>query len=217
MKITYIYHSSFLVELENHLLLFDYYQGKLPYLDPNKSLYIFVSHSHNDHYNKSIYQIVHPNKKYILSHDILDSNVSLYPNESYQIDDLEIITLLSTDLGLAYCIKVEEKMIYHAGDLNWWDWKDEDQEFLTYQKETYKKQIKTIHHLSFDVMFVVVDPRLEKTMNKGLSYLISKVKSDLYIPMHFSSNPQYLIKHIIKHPNIQILTDNNPVYIKTPK
>ena len=30
MKVTYIHHSSFLAELENSYLLFDYYQGAIP-------------------------------------------------------------------------------------------------------------------------------------------------------------------------------------------
>ena len=30
MKITYISHSGFAVELENHIFLFDYYKGEIP-------------------------------------------------------------------------------------------------------------------------------------------------------------------------------------------
>ena len=30
MKITYLYHSGFAVELDRHVLVFDYYKGKLP-------------------------------------------------------------------------------------------------------------------------------------------------------------------------------------------
>ena len=32
MKITYIHHSSFLVETEENYFLFDYFEGKLPQL-----------------------------------------------------------------------------------------------------------------------------------------------------------------------------------------
>ena len=37
MKITYIHHSSFSAELEKCILLFDYFKGKLPKFDINKS------------------------------------------------------------------------------------------------------------------------------------------------------------------------------------
>ena len=46
MKITFIEHSGFMVEMEHTVLLFDYYHGKIPTFDKNKMLYVFVSHSH---------------------------------------------------------------------------------------------------------------------------------------------------------------------------
>jgi L-ascorbate metabolism protein UlaG (beta-lactamase superfamily) len=57
MKITFIHHSSFLVETENLYLLFDYFQGTIPVLDPNKPLYVLASHSHHDHYNRRIFDL----------------------------------------------------------------------------------------------------------------------------------------------------------------
>lgn len=36
MKITYIHHSSFLVETEENYFLFDYFEGKLPQLKEDK-------------------------------------------------------------------------------------------------------------------------------------------------------------------------------------
>ena len=42
MKVTYLYNSGFLVELKNHILLFDYYQGTIPDLNPSKPLYVFM-------------------------------------------------------------------------------------------------------------------------------------------------------------------------------
>lgn len=66
MQVTYIYNSGFLVELDKHILLFDYYQGTIPPLNQNKPLYVFVSHFHHDHYNPAIYQINHPKITYII-------------------------------------------------------------------------------------------------------------------------------------------------------
>ena len=40
MKITYIHHSSFSVELDNAILLFDYFKGNLPSFDKNKKLLV---------------------------------------------------------------------------------------------------------------------------------------------------------------------------------
>ena len=44
------------------------------------------------------------------------------PLKHYEIDDMEIRTLRSTDAGVAFLIHAEDKYIYHAGDLNLWKW-----------------------------------------------------------------------------------------------
>ena len=49
MKVTYIYHSCFLVETSDFYCLFDYYRGTLPTLEKNKPVYVFSSHGHGDH------------------------------------------------------------------------------------------------------------------------------------------------------------------------
>ena len=115
MKITYIHHSSFSVELENCILLFDYFEGKLPRFDKNKKLYVFSSHSHNDHFSKIIFDLEkeYPNTTYILSDDIKNTlsknTVFVKPNQSLSVDNLEIKTLKSNDLGVAFIVKAEDE------------------------------------------------------------------------------------------------------------
>ena len=38
MKVTFIEHSGFMVEMEQNVLLFDYYQGEIPSFDGSKTL-----------------------------------------------------------------------------------------------------------------------------------------------------------------------------------
>ena len=49
-------HSGFTVESETHMLLFDYWKGGLPRLPAKKKLYVFVTHSHEDHFNPAIFR-----------------------------------------------------------------------------------------------------------------------------------------------------------------
>ena len=95
MQVTYIYNSGFLVELDKHILLFDYYQGTIPPLNQNKPLYVFVSHFHHDHYNPAIYQINHPKITYIIDRKINNTGIKVRPSEIYEIDDLYIQTPVS--------------------------------------------------------------------------------------------------------------------------
>lgn len=72
MKITHICHSCFLVELDHTLLLFDYFQGPLPPLDAEKTLFVFSSHRHHDHYSPAVWELSesHPNVFYVLDENI---------------------------------------------------------------------------------------------------------------------------------------------------
>ena len=58
MTITYLNHSGFFVELDRVCLLFDYWRGRLPEPVAGKTLLAFASHSHHDHYNEEIFDLV---------------------------------------------------------------------------------------------------------------------------------------------------------------
>ena len=57
MKVTYLGHSGFLVELEDTYFLFDYYKGQLPETDPEKGMMVFASHAHYDHFQNGIFEL----------------------------------------------------------------------------------------------------------------------------------------------------------------
>ena len=126
IKVTYLDHSGFLVELEDAYFLFDYYKGRLPQIDLEKKMFVFVSHVHHDHYRKDIFNLRKHFReiRYVLSSDIEikaeKDIVQMQPNEKKEVMGAEIRTLRSTDEGVAFVVHYAGKTIYHAGDLNWW-------------------------------------------------------------------------------------------------
>ena len=191
MKITYIHHSSFAVELDNCILLFDYFKGNLPYFNKNKKLYVFSSHSHHDHFNKSVFELekIHPNVEYILSDDIQvpsSENINLIgANEKLVVDNLEIETLLSSDLGVAFIVKVENKTIYHAGDLNWWHWEGENSpEENSEAEKMFKDSVDKIEGRNIDLAFIPLDPRQGDYYHLGFNYFMKKTNTKIAVPMH---------------------------------
>ena len=118
MKVTFIEHSGFMVEMEQNVLLFDYYQGEIPSFDGSKTLYVFASHSHADHYDPAIWKLKEQYKDihYILSDDIKDNEgaVVMKAHEKKEVAGIEIETLRSNDMGVAFLVKVEGKTIYLA-------------------------------------------------------------------------------------------------------
>ena len=72
MKVTYIHHSSFLVETDENYFLFDYFEGELPEFKEDKPLLVFASHRHGDHFSPVIFDLVktHASTGFVLSDDI---------------------------------------------------------------------------------------------------------------------------------------------------
>lgn len=199
MKVTYIQHSGFAVEMEDKVLIFDYYRGELPAFDRDRDVYVFVSHKHYDHYQRSIFTWTgkFPRITYILSGDVeeavpssapKDNMYFMEPGETLQIEagesELLIETLRSTDEGVAFVVKTAGHTIYHAGDLNWWHWEEETDTYNRFMKEAYQKEIGKLEGLHIDAAFVPLDPRLGKEYYWGLDWFMRHTDTDIVFPMH---------------------------------
>ena len=200
MKVTFIEHSSFMVEMEQNVLLFDYYQGEIPSFDGSKTLYVFASHSHADHYDPAIWKLKEQYKDihYILSDDIKDNRgaVVMKAHEKKEVAGIEIETLRSNDMGVAFLVEVEGKTIYHAGDLNWWHWNGEPEEDNEYYKKTFQDEMKYLEGKKIDLAFMLLDPRQEDKYCWGMNYFLEHTDSKVVFPMHcfkhYNINHHYL-------------------------
>lgn len=197
MKVTFIEHSGFMVEMEQNVLLFDYYQGEIPSFDGSKTLYVFASHSHADHYDPAIWKLKEQYRDihYILSDDIKDNEgaVVMKAHEKKEVAGIEIETLRSNDMGVAFLVKVEGKTIYHAGDLNWWHWNGEPEEDNEYYKNTFQEEMKYLEGKKIDVAFMLLDPRQEDKYCWGMNYFLEHTDCKTVFPMHCFQ--KYKINH----------------------
>ncbi len=194
MKVTYISHSGFLVETKEANLLFDYFKGEIPSMEKEKPLYVFSSHSHHDHFNAEIFKLADKQKNvtYILSSDIKPKEglncISMAPYEECSIENgnikMKVRTLKSTDLGVAFLVEVNDKVLYHAGDLHWWHWIGEPDEENAWQEATYKKELASLKGKHIDAAFLVLDPRQESAFDMGMDYFLQNVGADIVFPMH---------------------------------
>lgn len=202
MKVTYIYHSCYIVELDNTILVFDYFMGKLPEFDKNKKIYFFASHKHQDHFSMDVFKVAekYPDIKYILSNDIRISEKYLEQNgyskelknkiirvgkrDEKLVDGVKVETLKSNDAGVAFIVTAEDKCIYHAGDLNWWYWEGEPESSNASLEFKYTMEIDKLKDRKIDVAFVPLDSRLNTSFYKGIDYFARTTKADLIFPMH---------------------------------
>lgn len=148
MKLTYIFHSGFVLETERCILVFDYWMDPAcvmqGYRGTTKHVYVFASHFHEDHFTREIFKWKKsiPNITYILSKDILkhrranheDADVWMAKGATWEDANLRVIATGSNDSGVSWIVETddssassgqtgstERKRIFHAGDLcNWY-------------------------------------------------------------------------------------------------
>lgn len=200
MKLIYVHHSSFLLETEKLLMLFDYTEGSLPELAPDKKLLVFASHWHGDHFSPAIFPLAarHGNIQWILSDDItknqvpedcLDRTCFIAPHQKLEFPELDVVihTYKSTDEGVAFLIRHQGQTIYHAGDLHDWRWPGEDKAWNNNMTTNYLRELDRIHADGFlpDVAMVVLDGRLEDWFYFGMAEFMERVGANQVFPMHF--------------------------------
>ena len=229
LRVTFVHHSCFAVEMDKTMLIFDYvpkgnfngyvFTGELPEFPADKEIYVFASHSHKDHFDLEILKWAdkYPNIRYVLSKDIrLGKNylarngigggikekiTFVSPCEKYRVGETEVRTLRSTDAGVAFLVKAEEKYIYHAGDLNLWKWEGAGDLINGKETRAYQHEIKKLVPYNIEVAFVPLDPRLEQHAELGIDYFMKNVNAKYVFPMHmwedytvvplFKSTPTY--------------------------
>lgn len=215
MRVQYIGHSGFLVEMEWVYLLFDYYEGELPTFHQGKKIFIFVSHKHQDHYNRDIWKMKdsYSNVYFVISKDVpfsarqrellgiseadCERVIRVRANERYFLQDwageaILVDTLKSTDLGVAYLVSCEGCKIYHAGDLNRWVWKGETEEWNRDMAGKYSRQLEELQRglgtERISIAFLPVDPRQEEEAFGGICEFLEKISVDRIFPMHLWRN-----------------------------
>ena len=220
--IYYIYHSGFVLELEKSILIFDFY--RIPTDKKNeeesfiskfikrtdKKIYVFSSHSNSDHFNKEILKWLNLNEniKYILSDDIkIHKHKNFYftkEGDSFELDNLKISTFGSTDLGSSFYVNVEDKNIFHSGDLHLWHWEDDTLEEEKTMYDAYMSELEKIKKLDrIDIAFVPVDPRLGVNTLEGVELFYKVLKPKLIVPMHFSDDYSQMKNFIDNFKNIK--------------
>lgn len=143
MQVIFIHHSCFLVEVDEKVLIFDWFagdrvngytfRGQIPEYEPDTPIYVFASHKHRDHFDMDVLHWAerYSNIHYIFSKDCrmtphflekhgFDLSVRelityVSPCEKYQVDDLEIETLRSTDAGVAFYVKTNGQVFIMPG------------------------------------------------------------------------------------------------------
>lgn len=206
MRIHYLHHSAVSVALEGSLLIFDHYldrPGKriedghvgIEDIRAAERVYVFASHSHHDHYDRSIFEWAKSGVPvtYILDDtvpagDAPEGAVFLTRGEAYNDGYLFVREFGSTDMGGSFYVACEDTHFFHAGDLNNWHWKDDGNEKYTRVMEKFfDRELRFLRHEveHIDYAFFPVDKRMGRDYDAGADLFIEVMQPKFFIPIHF--------------------------------
>jgi len=207
--IRYLGHSGWALKTKNHFLVFDYVESerKAPGESHHnevlslselkgKKVSVFVSHEHSDHYSPAIFnwRKVIENINYVLGWkpDIEHSYVYMAPREKKSIDDLEILTIKSTDAGVGFLVKVDGLVIFHGGDHAYWGG----------SMNSFAEEINYLAKAEneFDIVFLALTTgtgQRNESITKGIFYAIEKLQPKVMFPMH-AGGREYLYREFAR-------------------
>lgn len=211
IRITHYYHSGFSVESEDLLFVFDYWRGEHQELHGSRQIrpedlsryrnvYVFISHEHIDHLDPIVFSWKDTaSVSYFVSSDmpVGTRGKRMAPGDTVQLEPgISVTAFDSTDLGVSFLLNLNGHGIFHAGDLNFWHWRDEST--LKEIEEAEREFITAVRPLSrqkIDVAFFPVDPRQGTMFEAGANYFILQVKPRLLIPMHYFHRTEIILEY----------------------
>ena len=201
LTITHYYHSGFSVEWKQMLFVFDYWRGENRELPEKEQLkgedlkafqqvFVFISHEHMDHMDPVVFewQKVAPVQYYVSSDmPVGTRGKRMAPGSVQQLaENVTVEAFDSTDLGVSFLLNLDGLKIFHAGDLNFWHWREESTMKEIEEAETdFRKAVQPLCDQKIDIAFFPVDPRQGAMFEAGADYFILSVKPRLLIPMHY--------------------------------
>ncbi len=199
--VTHYYHSGFSVACGDSILIFDYWLGEGEELaeeyrlTPEKlgsfrNIYVFISHDHPDHLDPVVFTWKNlPGIRYIVSSDmpVGTRGRRMAPGDTLRLsDEVEVTAFDSTDLGVSFLVQFMGLQVFHAGDLNFWHWRDESSmKEIEEADMEFRKAIAPICGHPVDLAFFPLDPRQGTMFEAGANFFILSVKPRIMIPMHY--------------------------------
>jgi L-ascorbate metabolism protein UlaG (beta-lactamase superfamily) len=228
LRLDLIGHSGFALECENCVLVFDLYLDPSDVMQRviglGKPVVFFSSHSHHDHWSPDWLDYKLQDACYIVDSSCVKPEIlrrvdpasqrltavepyqCLYPKTVFGPGDAArflpgiewIRTFGSTDMGVSFLLRVDGRLVFHAGDLNDWYWAEESTEKelesyeLAFRRELRKlcDAMDGLPPQGMDLAFFPVDSRLGEHAFRGALIFISRLAPSLLAPMHLCGDVQ---------------------------
>lgn len=190
--------SSIRINYKNLVIYFDPYLLNFEY--NHDADYIFITHSHYDHYSEEdILSIKNNNTKIIIPYDLKDNVYKIFnkenvllvkPNNKYKIDNISFNTVRAYNIN----------KIYHKLELNWVGYIVNLDKIIYFAGDT--DNIEEIRNIKCDIACVPIGGLYTMDVSEAVE-LIKCIKPKITIPMHYktivgSVNDAYEFKKLLE-------------------
>lgn len=227
LRITYLQHSGFTAACGGTLLVFDDAQGAQAreggirqghvdraLLEGFENVVFFVSHAHDDHYNEAIFDFADmPQVRYVLGFPAPQGReaCSLRKGDDLSLRGVEITAYGSTDEGVSFLARFGGWTIFHAGDLNFWHWREESTfKEIARAESDFHAEVAPLIGTPIDFAFFPLDPRMGEMYDAGAQYFLMEVRPRVLVPMHWWNRAEAALefarRNRTKHTEIIALT-----------
>lgn len=195
MRITYWKHSGFSIETESLVILVDYIGGG--FKPDGRRVAALTSHAHGDHRRPELTAFADL---------VLDCPEA---GRAFDMSGARIRTFGSTDEGVSFLIELDNRHIFHAGDLNLWHWKDEgDADWTRRAYADFERVMDSLEGERVDIAMFPVDPRQGRDYDEGARVFLERIKPGILIPMHFWERPEAAEEFAKRYTNVRALTES---------
>ena len=178
--VTFVGHSGFMIEICRKLLVFDYFidesnVAKSIDISRYDGVYVFVSHSHHDHFNPEIFKLF-PNATFVIANEVKrhcrwanfpESTIFMKSNSELSINDISINAFSSTDVGVSFCVTISGSR-KAEGDY-----------------QAILRDIKAVTD-TFQIAMFPVDARIGSDYFRGAKQFTENFHIGHFFPMHFT-------------------------------
>lgn len=197
----------------------------------NKPCYFLVSHFHKDHFQPFILQIYEHAKREAamrgilpLVHLVMSTDIKRYRNriiekytdeitflskcETMQSADLQVEAYGSTDVGVSFAVQLDDRVFFHAGDLNNW-YVPEDGADAEEAEKGAQSEMRFIRELAlirqrydrFDIAMFPCDPTVGTGFMSGATQFIREFSPKMFVAMHTREKPGIVAAEMLQLKN----------------
>ena len=208
--ITHIFHNCFVLDAGDICYVFDIPAERfrpaksvaaLQKTIAGRNVVAFFSHSHLDHFAPDYAELCSSAKSLnaIISDDIEEmypdikssNSIIVEPDTVYEYAGLQIETLMSNDLGVAFLFTTEEGLrVYNGGDLANWDWNTASSAERHFTRNFFREAVSVVASKNVHITFSNVDRRLDNLA--GAPEFVQVVDPQVFVPTHALGRTKWL-------------------------